>query len=85
MWLFWASFGRIQKNLSYLTDNFPKQGYKVLFFPYPAATMPLFQGAESCKFLRHLHFYVFSYKIRGNTWKLLVFPKSAKIHNQTAL
>ena len=35
MWLFWASFGRIQKNLSYLTDNFPKQGYKVLFFPLP--------------------------------------------------
>ena len=29
----------LQKNLSYLTDNFPKQGYKVLFFPYPAATM----------------------------------------------
>ena len=38
-WLFWVSFGRIQKYISYLTDNFPKQGYKVLFFPYPAATM----------------------------------------------
>ena len=23
----------LQKNISYLTDNFPKQGYKVLFFP----------------------------------------------------
>ena len=23
----------IQKNISYLTDNFRKQGYKVLFFP----------------------------------------------------
>ena len=38
MWLFLASFGRIQKNLSYLTDNFTKQGYKVLFLPYPSAT-----------------------------------------------
>ena len=35
IWLFWATFGRIQKNISYLTDNFPKQGYKVLFFPLP--------------------------------------------------
>ena len=41
MWLFWASFGRIQKNLSNLTDNYPKQGKKVLLFPHhPAATMP---------------------------------------------
>ena len=35
IWLFWATFGCIQKNISYLTDNFPKQGYKVLFFPLP--------------------------------------------------
>ena len=32
IWLFWASFGRMQKNISYLTDNIPKQGYKVLLF-----------------------------------------------------
>ena len=31
----WTSFGRIQKNISYLTDNFLRQGYKVLFFPLP--------------------------------------------------
>ena len=43
MWLFWASFGRIQINLSYLTDNFPKQEYRVLFFPYPATTMKIIQ------------------------------------------
>ena len=36
---FLASFGHKQKNLSYLTVNFSKQGYMVLFFPYPAATM----------------------------------------------
>ena len=38
-WLFSATFGRLQKNISYLTDNLPKQGYKVLFFPFPAANM----------------------------------------------
>ena len=32
---FWATFRRIQKNISYHTDNFPKQGYKVLFYPLP--------------------------------------------------
>ena len=36
---FWATFGHIQKNISYLTDTFPKQGYKVLFFPIPSASM----------------------------------------------
>ena len=35
VWLFWATFGCIQKNICYLTDNFQKQGYKVLFFSLP--------------------------------------------------
>ena len=36
---FLGIFWTYTENLSYITDNFPKQGYKVLFFPYPAATM----------------------------------------------
>ena len=36
---FLGIFWTYTKNLSYLTDNFPKQGYKILFFPYPAALL----------------------------------------------
>ena len=56
---FWASFGRIQENISYLTDNFPKQGYKILFFPYPAATM--FNFKESLYFCNFILLNVIEY------------------------
>ena len=68
MWLFWASFGLIQKNLSCLTDNFPKQGYKVLFIPYPAATMLVFYF-DSCETFFDIYKYLLLTTTQHFSWQ----------------
>ena len=35
MWLFWASFARMQKHFSYLTYNFQFKAIRFCFFPSP--------------------------------------------------
>ena len=56
---FFGHFWTYTENLSFPTDNFPKQGYKILFFPYPAATMistVLLQVTFKIEFKRHFYF-----------------------------